>query len=146
MDTRDIADERVVETVRKIERVGQEKYTTFVKRTTSLSDPIKKNKLSLFRCQKSNTKKPSIDKQTITSLKKSCSLFSQLYVSCQVRNGDLEDFVDMQIKVSLQLSPRLVTCGQETSRIFCPHSMIYLLVKHPMKRHRLKQCCWVVKQ
>ena len=41
MDTRDIADERVVETVRRIERVGQEQYTTFVKerlvkRTTSL--------------------------------------------------------------------------------------------------------------
>ena len=41
MDTRDIADERVVETVRRIERVAQEQYTTFVKerlvkRTTSL--------------------------------------------------------------------------------------------------------------
>ena len=46
MDIRDIADEIVVENVRKIEWVGQEQYTTFVKErlvkgTTSLSDPIK---------------------------------------------------------------------------------------------------------
>ena len=67
-------------TVRKIEKVGQEQYTSFVKRTTSLSDPIKKNKLSLFRSQKSNKKKPSIDKQTITSLKK--KLLSLLAAIC----------------------------------------------------------------
>ena len=44
MNTWGFADEGVVETVRKIERVGQEQYTTFMKerlmkRTTSLSNP-----------------------------------------------------------------------------------------------------------
>ena len=31
-------------------------------------------------------------KQTIVSLKKSCSLFSQMYISCQVRNDDMKEF------------------------------------------------------
>ena len=44
MNTWGFADEEVVETVRKIERVGQEQYTSFVKeslmkRTTFLSNP-----------------------------------------------------------------------------------------------------------
>ena len=55
-------------------------------------EPIKKNKLPLFSNQTPMGKKQSADKQTIVALKENCSLFSQLYVSCQVRDGNLEEF------------------------------------------------------
>ena len=35
----------------------------------------------------------SKQKMQISILKQNCSLFAQLYVSCQVREGDLDDFV-----------------------------------------------------
>lgn len=97
LDTKDMTDSSVIETVRGIEKFGNDQYHAFVedrlvKRVVSLSEPIKKNKLHLFSYQKTKSVKPSATKQTITSLKKSCSLFSQLYVSCQIRDGDLDDF------------------------------------------------------
>ena len=53
LDTRDIMDTRVVETVRTIEKVGKEQYQEFAakkleERKTPLFDPIKRNKLPLF--------------------------------------------------------------------------------------------------
>ena len=96
LDTRDIADSKVVETVRTVEQLGKDQYQQFVtkrlqERTTPLFDTIRKNKLSLFNSPRA-TKEKSSDKLKIASLKSNCSLFSRLYVSCQVRDGDLEGF------------------------------------------------------
>ncbi|CAG2217771.1 unnamed protein product [Mytilus edulis] len=93
--TRDIVDPRVCETIRNVENLGKEQYHQFVterleNKSKSLHVPIKQNKLLLFSRQQPKTE--TKDKQQITSLKQNCSLFSQLYVSCQVRNGDLEEF------------------------------------------------------
>lgn len=80
---------------RHIKRVGNEQYSDFVKerledRTKSLTDPIKRNKFPLFSSQP--TRKVSKEEQQIASLKQDCSLFSKLYVSCQVRDGDIDEF------------------------------------------------------
>ena len=96
LDTRDIADSKVVETVRTIEQLSKDQYEQFAtkrlhERTTSLFDTIQKNKLPLFSSPPA-TKEKSSDKLKIASLKSNCSLFSRLYVSCQVRDGDLEGF------------------------------------------------------
>ena len=53
LDSRDLADPSVVDTVRRIEEIGQEQYDTYVKerlvsQTKSIFDPIKKNNLPLF--------------------------------------------------------------------------------------------------
>ena len=95
LDSRDVADKRVGETVRQIEQVGRDKYSTFVaerldNREKHLTDTIKQNKLPLFsrQCHKQTSK----EKQQISYLKQDCSLFSRLYVSCQVRDGDLDEF------------------------------------------------------
>ena len=32
------------------------------------------------------------EKQTLSGLRNDCSLFSRLYVSCQIRSGNLEEF------------------------------------------------------
>ena len=53
LDTRDIADSKVVETVRTVEQLGKDQYQQFVtkklqERTTPLFDTIQKNELPLF--------------------------------------------------------------------------------------------------
>ncbi|KAL9978410.1 hypothetical protein ACROYT_G015923 [Oculina patagonica] len=95
LDTRDIADQSVISTVKEIEQIGIRQYNAFVKerleeRTKPIMEVIKKNKLPLFR----NPRKPvpSKEKQSMMSLKQNCSLFSQLYISCQVRQGNIDDF------------------------------------------------------
>ena len=95
LDTRDIIDEKVVMTVKTIEHTGQEQFQSFVQnrldtKDKSLFDPVKKNKLPIFSCPP--VKEVSKVKQQLESLKKNCSLFSQLYVSCQVRGGDMDEF------------------------------------------------------
>ncbi|CAC5405368.1 TPP2 [Mytilus coruscus] len=95
LDTRDIVDPRVAETVRKVEEIGKEQFHKFVTErlqsyTKSIYEPNKQNKLFMFIRQQLKTN--SREKQQISSLKQNCSLFSQLYVSCQVRNGDLVEF------------------------------------------------------
>jgi len=88
LDTSDIADPEVAHTIRNIELIGKDKYHEYVlerldKRTKPLTDPIQQNKLHLFSRQ---------EKRQISSLKQNCSLFFQLYVSCQVRDSDLDEF------------------------------------------------------
>ena len=66
LDTRDIADSKVVETVRTVEQLGKDQYQRFVtkrlqERTTPLFDRIKKNNLPLFSSP-SATKEKSSDK------------------------------------------------------------------------------------
>ena len=50
-----------------------------------------KNKLPLFSSPPA-TKEKSSDKLKMASLKSNCSLFLRLYISCQVRDDDLEGF------------------------------------------------------
>ena len=95
LDTRDIVNPDVAATVRNIRRAGHEQYKTFVserleKQTMPLSVPIKRNKFPLISTPP--TRVVSNTKAQISSLKQNCSLFSQLYISCQVRDGDLDEF------------------------------------------------------
>ena len=53
-----------------------------------INEPIKRNKLSLFKTQKVSNK----PKSQITTLKDDCALFSRLYIACQSREGNLDDF------------------------------------------------------
>ena len=96
LNSRDLADTEVIKTVQEIEGLGQQQFEAFESdrvraNKTTLYDSIKKNKLALFRSPPK--KEPSKEKQQITSLKSDCSLFSRRYISCQTRNGDLDDFL-----------------------------------------------------
>ena len=95
LDTRDIVDPAIVTSVCQAGEIGQQQYETFIterlhQQAKPLSEPIKKNKLLLFSHppprQKSNAS------LQVSSLKSDCSLFSRLYIACQSRDGDLEDF------------------------------------------------------
>ncbi|PIK34551.1 hypothetical protein BSL78_28625 [Apostichopus japonicus] len=95
LDTRDIADPAVAETVRTIKKTGQEQYETYMaervtQRTTPVSDPISRNKLPLF--SRPPTRLQTKSKQILSSLKSDCALFLRLYISCQTRDGDLHNF------------------------------------------------------
>ena len=85
----------LVNTVKNVEATGEQQYQEFVedhleKRTVSLFETIKKNKLALFRTPK--VRETSKQKMQLNSVKQDCAMFAQLYISCQVRGGDRDDF------------------------------------------------------
>ena len=96
LDTSNIMTPEVVSTVSCIETLGQEQYKLYCKerldtKVKLISDVIPRNKLSLFR---SPVKRLKTKHQiTISTVKQNCALFSQLYISSQVRNGDLDNFL-----------------------------------------------------
>ena len=63
----------------------------------SIFASISKNKLELFDF--SSVKKTDCAKEQIATLKKNCSLFSRLFIGCQTREGNLEEFFHMRTKV-----------------------------------------------
>ena len=94
LDTKEIADPGVVKTVRSAKCIGQNQFDAFTKeclvdRTKSIDDTIHRNKLPLFGTPVS---KASKGKQQLNSLKCDVELFSRLYIGCQTRDGNLEEF------------------------------------------------------
>ena len=95
LDSRDLADPAVIDTLRQIKSLGQEQYDTYVNerlvnQTKPITDPIKRNNLQLFSRPPVRTK--SRAQLQRSSLKNDCSLFSRLYIASQIRSGDLDKF------------------------------------------------------
>ncbi|XP_041473700.1 uncharacterized protein LOC121422610 [Lytechinus variegatus] len=95
LDTGDIMETTVTETVRKVESLGEEQYAKFVEErlelcTRPVTEPLKKNRLLLFSRPEPKTR--SKQQMELTAVKNDCSLFSRLYISCQSREGDLNKF------------------------------------------------------
>ena len=94
IDTKNVTSDEVVHMVWTILDQGQEQFITFIeecfeKRTKLLSDPIKSNKLPLFSNQ---VRRLPTSVKNLAVLKNDCSLFSRLYIACQTREGNLEEF------------------------------------------------------
>lgn len=92
LDTKDIADPVLAGLVGTHHRKGQEKFQSFMEGLNSGEEclfykPIKKNKVSFFRSEQLS-KSTSKEK----TLKDSCQLFSRLFISCQTRKCDLQEF------------------------------------------------------
>ena len=95
LDTKEIAGSAAVTNLRQIEAIGMEQCNTFIaerliNRKKSLYDPIKRNNLRLFNSPP--PKASSKTAQQLSSMKSDCSLFARLYISCQTRDGDLDEF------------------------------------------------------
>ena len=95
LDSKVTSEEAAVLRMRQIESTGREQCKTFIaeslmERKKRLTAPIKRNKLSFFTTclQKAATKAA----QQLLLLKRDCSLFSRLYISCQTRTGDSDEF------------------------------------------------------
>ena len=94
LDTKDIVDPAGVQTVHTAKEIGQQQFNTFVKecildQTKRLDEPIHRNKLPLFN---PIIRRPAKGQGQVTSLKKEVELFARLYISCQTRDGNLEEF------------------------------------------------------
>lgn len=97
LDTKDLADAAVIDTVNQIEKLGQDQYDTYVNeclvnQTKAIKDPIKRNKLALFT--RPQVQEKSKSQQQLSSLKNDCSLFSRLYIASQIRAGSLDEFLE----------------------------------------------------
>ena len=95
LDTHNILDESVINTVKTIHNLGKEQYAKYYKdviidHTCSIHDPIKKNSLSLFSCPQPKAGGKKTEK--ISMLKSDVSLFSHLYIVMQHRESNMNTF------------------------------------------------------
>jgi hypothetical protein len=95
LDTKEVAPPDALERLKNIEIKGESQCDKFVlerleERKSSIFDPIKRNKLSFFTS--ALPKKTAKFQQQLLSVKSDCALFSRLYILCQTRDGDLDDF------------------------------------------------------
>ena len=93
--TKEIAGPAAVETVMNAKRIGQEQFEAFTRecvlhRTKAVDDPIPRNKLKVFST--STPRSQSKDQQQLASIKNDSELFARLYIGCQTRDGNLEEF------------------------------------------------------
>ena len=95
LNTKEFAGPLAVTNVRKMAMSGKDQFDLFVKerlvdKTKSIYDVIPRNKLQLFG--KSSTKNARKGTQKIASLINDVGLFSRMYISCQTREGNLDQF------------------------------------------------------
>lgn len=96
IDTKLLTPPAVIDTVMNIESIGLMQYKNFVEKRLksserSLMDTIKQNKLPIFTAS-STTPVVNKKKAKLTGLKNDCALFGRLFIACQSRCGDLDDF------------------------------------------------------
>lgn len=95
VDTKDIMSNEVVNSVYMAYTLGVKQYNQFiderfVKQSQPISAPIQRNKLPLLSSKKA---KPRFGiKGDLAVLKNDCALFSRLYIACQSRSGNIEEF------------------------------------------------------
>ena len=111
LHTKDIMDEQSVECLTTLASKSQEQYATFVDEqlrinTKPITATITRNKVVLFNVQSKRSNK-SGDK--VSLLKSESSLFASLYVACQTRKGDLNNFFSHE---NLPFPPSLSAYGQ----------------------------------
>ena len=97
LDTRDIVDFSATRAVREIENLGRMQYETFVHQrletgSVSIYEPIKRNSLAIFKHLKNSLHHKRDSK--IASLRSDVSLFSSLYIACQVRESNMTSFFE----------------------------------------------------
>lgn len=107
--TYDVMDEAVMKTIQTIEQLGHEQKTAFMnmlcKYPASFEEPIKKNKLPLFRNHNTKSERVRPSQETKDQL----HLISQLFVATQVRGGDMDEFFSHETLVH---PPSLSKSGQ----------------------------------
>ena len=115
VDTRDT---QVAETLRRSETIGNEQFTKFVTQrleecTTRVTQ---KNKFPVFSRPpvNINSRQKTDEKEQLVALKSDCGLFSRLYISCQTRDGDIDNFFSHENQAT---PPALSTGGKMRIRI-----------------------------
>ena len=113
LDTKNIADPPLADLVGTHHQRGQQKFESFMKGLQNEEDncpfyqPIKKNKVAFFKHEQT----ASNSKEKV--LKDDCQLFSRLFISCQTRECDLQEFFkheNQSSPASVSDSGKLHTC------------------------------------
>ncbi|KAG0713410.1 hypothetical protein GWK47_016295 [Chionoecetes opilio] len=95
LDSHDVLNQSVVNTVRTIETLGKQQFSDYCKLVLddcerSIHDPMKKNSLPLFKSPVRKSRGKQADK--IEGLKTDVSIFSRLYIVAQHRDCDMNSF------------------------------------------------------
>ncbi len=112
LDTKDFADPSSAKAVTSHHEKGKQQYQAFMEGMQNDTEctfykPIKKNKVAYFRQE--HVASSSKDKE----LKENCQLFSRLFISCQSRQCDLEEFFmyeNQPLSASLSDNGKLHAC------------------------------------
>ena len=93
--SKDIVSPDAVLTLKKIKATGESQFNTFVEErlrigSIPLNEAIPRNKFSLFG--EKAKRNPSKNAGKLKTAKQDTRLFARLYIGCQFRDGDLEDF------------------------------------------------------
>lgn len=102
LDSKVVAEEGGVSRMQQIEDLGVKQCDTctfisdrLMQRTKPLDDPISRHKLSF---ETPSMKTISKAQQQLSYMKSDCSLFSRLFIACQSRNANLDEFLNMKSK------------------------------------------------
>ena len=111
-------DDDVVKSIRNMKDVGKKQFKSFVKerlveRKLAITEPLKKNNLNIISTQ--SKKVVSKDKAKV---KEHCELFSRLFIACQSREGNLDEFFTFE---NQPWPPSLAQRGKLRSR----HCQVY---------------------
>ena len=123
--TKVVIDHIASESVKSAKEKGELQSKDFTERCLikgdqSLYTTISKNKLALFR--KRNAVKTSKTKQELVSLKSDCRLYANLYVACQVRDGNLDEFFSHENHAyppAISEYGRLRKCNEKSAFLKC---------------------------
>ena len=91
----------MVETVEKIKSLGLEQYKKYVEERLQqslkpITETLPKNNLPLF--SRPTIKSPLKEKLQLAAIKKDHDLFMRLYIACQTRSPDLDQFFSHEIQ------------------------------------------------
>ena len=95
LDSEEVMGETAVSYIREVQTIAQSQYEMYVderlkQRSVLISNIIPKSNVSIIRkTQQTNHSRTAYE---IKSLKNNCELFSRMYISCQSRDGDMDDF------------------------------------------------------
>ena len=95
LDSKECFGHSAIQTIEKFRKQGSKQFQVFyrdkfVESIKLVADTIHQNKLKVFKAQ--SVMNMSKEKQKLACLKKNTQLFSRLYLSCQSRNGNLDEF------------------------------------------------------
>ena len=95
LTSRHVLDETASKSVRNAKKVGEDQYASYLRdrltdKNISLYDNLPRNELPLFR--KKHILKVSKSKLKMATLNSERRLYANLYVACQSRDGDLDNF------------------------------------------------------
>ena len=130
LSTKAVMDPQVSNSVFPIKQIGLSQYNDFVTRRLktdqlSLYSVIKKNKILLFK--QNNLSVSSKSKQKLGNIIADRKLFSRLFIACQTRKGDLDDFFSREnhsYPVSISDYGKLRKCSAKSDFLTCLYELL----------------------